>query len=104
MMGVSVTTDTAVITKQNNAILAFKGDNAVPTTPCIRCGRCAAACPMNLTPAAVEYAVSKNITENLPKLNINYCMECGSCSYTCPAGRPLTQSMRTAKSILRRKK
>lgn len=104
MMGVAVTTDTAVITKQNNAILAFKGDNAVPTTPCIRCGKCASACPMNLTPAVVEYAVTNNVPENLPKLNVNYCIECGSCSFTCPAGRPLTQSMRTAKSILRGKK
>ncbi len=102
MMGVTVTSDSAVITKQNNAILAFKGDNAVPTTPCIRCGKCAAACPMDLTPAPVEFALKNNATDKLKKFNINYCIECGSCSYTCPAGRPLTQCMRTAKSMLRR--
>ncbi len=104
MMGVAVRDDDAVITKQNNAILAFKGDNSVPTTPCIRCGKCAAACPMNLTPAAVETAVNFGLNEKIAKLNVNYCIECGSCSFTCPAGRPLTQSMRTAKSILRREK
>ncbi len=104
MMGIAVTSDCAVITKQNNAILAFRGDNAAPTTPCIRCGKCAAGCPMNLTPAAVETAVNLSLKEKLSKLNVNYCMECGSCSFTCPAGRPLTQSMRTAKSILRREK
>jgi len=104
MMGVAVTSDSAVITKQNNAVLAFKGDNAVSTTPCIRCGKCAAACPMSLTPAAVETAVNLNLNQKLAKLNVNYCIECGSCSFTCPAGRPLTQTMRTAKGILRREK
>ena len=104
MMGVAVTSDSAVITKQNNAILAFRNDNAVPTTPCIRCGKCAAACPMSLTPAPVEYAVKKGFTEKIEALNVNYCIECGSCSYSCPAGRPLTQCMRTAKSMLRRGK
>lgn len=104
MMGVAVTNDDAVITKQNNAILAFRGDNSVSTTPCIRCGKCAAACPMGLTPAAVETAVNLGLNEKIAKLNVNYCIECGSCSFGCPAGRPLTQTMRTAKSILRRKK
>lgn len=104
MMGVAVTNDDAVITKQNNAILAFRGDNSVSTTPCIRCGKCAAACPMGLTPAAVETAVNLGLNEKIAKLNVNYCIECGSCSFGCPAGRPLTQTMRTAKSILRREK
>ncbi len=101
MMGVAVTSDSAVITKQNNAILAFMDGAPVITTPCIRCGKCAEACPMNLTPAATETAVRLGLNEKLEKLNINYCIECGCCSFTCPAGRPLTQTMRTAKSILR---
>ncbi len=102
MMGVAINSTSAVITKQNNALLAFKAESLPNSTPCIRCGKCAAACPMNLTPAKVETAVNKGSTEALRALNINYCIECGSCSFTCPAYRPLTQSMRLAKGILRR--
>ncbi len=102
MMGNAVVSPTAVITKQCGSILGFRAIPQLKTTPCIKCGKCASTCPMRLTPAAVESALNRNNTEQLAALNINYCMECGCCSFACPAGRPLTQSMRTAKSVLRR--
>ncbi len=104
MMGVAIDSEDAVVLKQNNAILFFSSLKTPKTTPCIKCGRCAHACPMLLTPAAVNMAVKKHNTEALATLNVNQCIECGCCSYSCPAGIPLTQQMRTAKSILRRKK
>ncbi len=104
MMGVDVASADAPIEKRNNAITVML--NALPdiSTACIRCGRCASTCPMNLYPAKVDSAISFKLYENLPSLNINYCMECGCCSYVCPAKRPLTQTMRLGKAILRRKK
>ena len=104
MMGVAIDSPDAVVLKQNNAILFFSNVKPPKTTPCIKCGKCAHACPMRLTPVKVNVAVKKNDIERLTKLNINHCIECGCCSYTCPAGIPLTQQLRTAKSILRRKK
>lgn len=104
MMGVAIDSEDAVVLKQNNALLFFSNVKVPKTTPCIKCGRCARACPMLLTPATVNMAVKKHNTEALATLNINQCIECGCCSYSCPAGIPLTQQMRTAKSILRRKK
>ncbi len=104
MMGVAVTDASSVITKQNNAVLAFLPESAPQVTPCIRCGRCAAACPVRLTPAAVESAIMHSQNERLSILNVNYCIECGSCSFVCPAYRRLTQNMRLAKSILRGQK
>lgn len=104
MMGMALATVDSVITKQNNAVLAFEKLPEVKTTPCIRCGRCAAACPLNLRPAETERALQFGKTEQLSKLYVDYCMECGCCSYTCPAGRPLTQVMRNAKNVLRRQK
>ena len=104
MMGIDVVSDDSPIEKRNNAITVMK--NAVPdvTTACIRCGRCANTCPMNLYPAKVESAVNFGLYSNLNSLNVNYCMECGCCSFVCPAKRPLTQTMRLAKSVLRREK
>ena len=103
MMGVDVCDKEAVIEKRNNALTVmkerFKESDA---SPCIHCGRCAAACPMRLYPTAVEAALSHGIKDKLKTLNVNYCMECGSCSYVCPAKRPLTQTMRLAKAELRR--
>lgn len=101
MMGVDVCCATASLEKRNNAITVMKNSPKKPRiTPCIRCGRCAAACPMNLYPAMVESAFGQ--TEKLKGLNINYCMECGSCSFVCPASRPLTQIMRVAKAELKK--
>ena len=104
MMGITVYDTELPLLKQNNAILAFKGKYAEskPTTDCIRCGRCLRACPMNLTPAPVEYAVKKQGADELKALNVMYCMECGSCSFVCPAGRPLTATMRLAKNEVRK--
>lgn len=104
MMGNPVVSDSSVLEKRNNAILAMRDAKPQPSTACIRCGRCADACPMRLYPSMVETALRTENMESLNSLNINYCMECGCCSYVCPAKRPLTQVMRTAKAEIRRQK
>ena len=105
MMGNSIADVNSPIEKRNNAVLVMKDElNNIKSSACIRCGRCASACPMKLYPFMVEANMNKGLTENLAKLNVNYCMECGSCSYVCPAKRPLTQVMRVAKAELRRQK
>lgn len=104
MMGNPVVCDSAVIEKRTNAILVMKETRPAPETACIRCGRCASACPMRLYPAMVETAYKSGNQEAYASLNINYCMECGSCSYVCPAKRPLAQVMRVAKAQMRRQK
>lgn len=98
MTGVSVNSENAVIEKRNNAITVMKPQSKVtPTTACIRCGRCADACPMQLYPALVDAAISSQRPKNKVYLNAEYCIECGSCSFVCPAKRPLTENMRLAK-------
>ena len=103
MMGLAIVGTDLPVLKQNNAILAFSKDDAVlkPETDCIRCGRCANACPMSLMPTNIVRAAKAKDTDALNKLGIMVCMECGSCSFACPAGKPLVQHMRLAKAILR---
>ena len=57
-MGLAIVGTDLPILKQNNAILAFAHDDAVlkPESDCIRCGRCAAACPMSLMPTNIVRA------------------------------------------------
>lgn len=105
MMGFSVYDDKIPLAKQNNAVLAFAADeNRVKKErACIRCGRCAAGCPMSLSPVffAEKMRGGAPDPEELMKLGAMVCMECGSCSYVCPAGKPLVQTMREAKDIVR---
>jgi electron transport complex protein RnfC len=103
MMGVSIFNDEVPIVKQNNGILFFdeKEAHKMEPTPCIRCGRCVNVCPMHLMPTLLEkYAKAKRV-DDLVKLDVMDCMECGCCAYSCPAGRPLVQSIRFGKALVK---
>lgn len=104
MMGVAITSDELPILKQNNAILAFDEREAALRQPtaCIRCGRCVAACPMQLMPTKLEQAAERKDTEALQSLHVMTCMECGCCSFSCPAGRRLVQAIRLGKSYVKK--
>ena len=103
MMGLAIVGTDLPVLKQNNAILAFAKDDAVlkAETDCIRCGRCAIACPMSLMPTNIVRAAKARDAATLNQLGTMVCMECGSCAFACPAGKPLVQHMRLAKTIIR---
>jgi electron transport complex protein RnfC len=105
MMGAAITDINYPILKGNNALLAFKkGDLSIKKeTDCIRCGRCAAACPLNLVPTNIEKFTKIGDIPKLKHSGAMVCMECGSCAYSCPAGKPLVQHMRLAKATIREK-
>ncbi len=104
MMGRALPDDSLPLLKQNNAILAFDEQEATLPAPsaCIRCGKCVSACPMNLTPPAIATAFKRGDAAELEKRGALVCMECGCCAYSCPAHRPIVQSMKLAKDLVRR--
>lgn len=103
MMGRAIFSDALPVVKNNNAILAFSGPQAlVPEeTNCINCGRCHNACPFNLLPTALTEAMEQKDAVMLEKLQVMQCMECGSCAYVCPARRPLGFNNKLGKAILK---
>ena len=109
MMGMALFDLNIPVTKTSSALLAFAKDEAaaMPTTACIRCGRCVSVCPSRLVPQKMmEYAENFE-NEGFIGLDGMECYECGTCTYVCPAGRRLTQAFKqTRRSILdeRRKK
>lgn len=104
MMGTALPNTSMPIMKQNNAILSFSRKSAEKAVeqPCIRCGRCASACPMKLQPLEIEPALRTGDIERVKALYADYCIECGCCSYVCPSKRHMTQSMRLAKAALKK--
>ncbi len=102
MMGMCLYDTDQPVIKTTNAILAFKKGELPKTTSCIRCGRCAKACPFGLMPLTVESAYLAKDIDELKKLNVHLCMNCGCCSYVCPAHRPLAEINQLAKSIIPR--
>ena len=103
MMGVAITDLDHPISKSNNALLAFSKEDAkiYRETDCIRCGRCAAACPISLAPTRIVRDTKAKDVDALKKDGVMVCMECGSCAYSCPANKPLVQHMRLAKAFIR---
>ncbi len=103
MMGLSIVGTDFPVLKQNNAILAFAEEDAIlkKETDCIRCGRCAAACPLSLMPTNIIRATKAKDVDTLNRIGVMVCMECGSCAYSCPAGKPLVQHMRLAKALVK---
>lgn len=104
MMGITVPNDEVPVLKNTNAVLAFAEKEAMPTetSECINCGRCVSHCPMRLMPNMINHAFEARDTEKLTKLKVNLCMECGCCSYICPAKRPLVQTNKLVKAMLRK--
>ena len=103
MMGIAIHDLSLPVLKTTNAVLAFNAKDArLPKeTACIRCGRCAARCPLKLMPFSIETAFILKKPELLEKYKVNICMECGCCAYTCPAKRRLVHVMKLSKAMLR---
>jgi len=101
MMGMAISREDIPITKGCSGILALDNSGALDEEqPCIRCGRCINACPMQLAPTEIDRYVRKDMFDAAEKINAMNCIECGACTWSCPARRNLTQSCRVAKRII----
>ena len=68
---------------------------------CIRCGKCADACPMGLEPFLLnKLAKAGDRLEELEQNAVQDCIECGCCLYSCPAQIPLLDNIRLAKGAV----
>ena len=103
MMGKAVSNLAAPTTKGAASVLVMDEAEArrAPETNCIRCGKCANACPMGLQPYLFSALVKNNRIEEAQENNILDCIECGCCFFSCPANKPLTDEIRLGKFKVR---
>lgn len=101
MMGACAFDPDAPIAKTNNAVLLFSNAPIYKQSPCIRCGRCVRACPINLMPTELEHAYDTRDAAALSRLKVSLCMNCGACSFVCPAKRQLAEKNQLAKDYLK---
>ena len=101
MMGFDLPRVDVPISKAANCIIAATPalfSEPPPAMPCIRCARCADACPVNLQPQELYWFAKSDNFEKARDYQLFDCIECGCCSYVCPSNIPLVQYYRYAKS------
>ncbi len=101
MMGFDLPNEQVPITKAANCIIAAAPHlfaEPTPAMPCIRCARCADACPVNLQPQELYWFSKSDNFEKARDYDLFDCIECGCCTYVCPSDIPLVQYYRYAKS------
>lgn len=68
---------------------------------CIRCGKCADACPAGLLPQQLYWFSRGEEHEKARQHHLFDCIECGACAYVCPSNIPLVQYYRKEKAEIR---
>ncbi|BBP43378.1 electron transport complex subunit RsxC [Thiosulfativibrio zosterae] len=101
MMGVKMPNNQVPVIKTTNCVLANPPEPVEEALPCIRCGECMDACPINLLPQQMYWYARAEEYQQVEKLKIADCIECGCCSFVCPSHIPLVQYYRHAKAEIK---
>ncbi len=98
MMGFPQTDLDVPMMKGSNGIIAVANDHSEPVE-CIKCGRCADVCPMELKP--LYFAKLLGDPQALKDRAIMDCMECRCCEYICSSKIPLVTLIKLGKNAVR---
>lgn len=100
MMGVPQTELDVPVIKAANGIIAVETDHT-EAQACIKCGRCADVCPMELSPLYFAKYVETGNIQGLREQNIMDCIECRCCEYICSSKIPLVTRIREGKAAVK---
>lgn len=104
LMGFTLPSIDVPVTKSTTCLYAPEEGETTPEAeerPCIRCGRCARACPSRLMPYQL-YAYSRaGLHQETREHGIADCIDCGCCSYVCPSRIQLAAQFRREQALQR---
>lgn len=107
LMGFDLSTTGLPLIKTANCLIAGTAeelpDPPIPQ-PCIRCGLCEQACPVDLLPQQLYWFASASEHQKAEHFDLFDCIECGACDWVCPSHLPLTDYYRHSKGVLRQEK
>ena len=90
-------------TRCTNGVVVLDADNPEPQG-CVRCGRCADVCPMELMPLHFIKQAETGDWQGMKDSRVAECMECRCCQYVCPSKEPLAAVIKYGKSRVREMK
>lgn len=100
MMGFKVENLNVPMLKCSNGIIAIE-TIVKEAVECIKCGRCADVCPMELRPLYyTKYALTED-WEGMKTQNLMDCIECGCCEYICSSKIPIVERIKIGKTAIR---
>ncbi|MDE5773293.1 MAG: electron transport complex subunit RsxC [Muribaculaceae bacterium] len=104
MMGKAIVSLDAPVTKGVSGVVVLPDTQSHRRAeqPCIRCSRCVSVCAMGLEPYLLMTLSGLHLQQEAEARGVMNCIECGSCQYICPSYRPLLDSIRLTKSIIRK--
>lgn len=106
MMGMAQPTAHFPVIKGTSGLLLLTDEEVElhEEEPCISCGRCVDACPINLLPNKIAEFNENERYEDAEDYNALDCIECGCCTFICPARRILVHHIRVAKNQIMAKR
>ena len=100
MMGAILSTTDIPLVKGSNGIIAI-GTDVTEEVECIKCGRCADVCPMELAPLNIaKYSDASNV-DSLKAENVLDCIECRCCEFICSSKIPLVTKIKAGKAAVK---
>ena len=100
MMGFEIANLDVPVIKATNGIIALEPDVSV-ASECIKCGRCADVCPMELLPLYYPKFAAEQNWQGVKDKNVFDCMECGCCEFICSAKIPIRYSIKLGKKTVK---
>jgi len=99
MMGFTLSDLETPVTKGTSGVVVLteREVRSAEETTCVRCGRCADVCPLNLVATRIALSARHKDWAQAKRYHMAACVECGCCAYVCPAKVPLVQLIRMGK-------
>ncbi|MBW2366704.1 MAG: 4Fe-4S dicluster domain-containing protein [Deltaproteobacteria bacterium] len=105
MTGSAIYSDEYPVCPDTDAVMIQDASDVslVSDYPCINCGECVRACPVNIPVNLLVRFLEAGVYEEAADMyDLNACIDCGLCSYVCVAKIPIFQYIRLGKYELNR--